>query len=128
MQEEEKQNGSSGTPSEQPKKHKKEKGKSLIETMREIDAKEAQKEAEAEERRQEILAEREKKEKEAYAKKIQQDRIELMRKRKRNPSFPFGKRSPTFYITTSGGWGSLSLLQVFSCSSLWILSPKSARI
>ena len=69
MQEEEKQNGSSGTPSEQPKKHKKEKGKSLIETMREIDAKEAQKEAEAEERRQEILAEREKKEKEAYAKK-----------------------------------------------------------
>ena len=55
MQEEEKQNGSSGTPSEQPKKHKKEKGKSLIETMREIDAKEAQKEAEAEERRQEIL-------------------------------------------------------------------------
>ena len=61
MQEEEKQNGSSGTPSEQPKKHKKEKGKSLIETMREIDAKEAQKEAEAEERRQEILAEREKK-------------------------------------------------------------------
>ena len=79
MQEEEKQNGSSGTPSEQPKKHKKEKGKSLIETMREIDAKEAQKEAEAEERRQEILAEREKKEKEAYAKKIQQDRIELMR-------------------------------------------------
>ncbi len=51
MQEEEKQNGSSGTPSEQPKKHKKEKGKSLIETMREIDAKEAQKEAEAEERR-----------------------------------------------------------------------------
>ena len=79
MQEEEKQNGSSGTPSEQPKKHKKEKGKSLIETMREIDAKEAQKEAEAEDRRQEILAEREKKEKEAYAKKIQQDRIELMR-------------------------------------------------
>ena len=60
MQEEEKQNGSSGTPSEQPKKHKKEKGKSLIETMREIDAKEAQKEAEAEERRQEILAERQK--------------------------------------------------------------------
>ncbi|MFQ9094583.1 MAG: hypothetical protein ACLR5S_10070 [Ruminococcus sp.] len=36
MQEEEKQNGSSGTPSEQPKKHKKEKGKSLIETMRKL--------------------------------------------------------------------------------------------
>ena len=142
MQEEEKQNGSSGTPSEQPKKHKKEKGKSLIETMREIDAKEAQKEAEAEERRQEILAEREKKEKEAYAKKIQQDRIELMRlkqgiitesdtiyeEKEEKPKLPFGKTSPTFYTTTSGGWGSLSLLQVFSCSSLWILSPKSARI
>lgn len=79
MQEEEKQNHSAGTPPEQPKKHKKEKGKSLLETMREIDAKEAEKEAEAEERRQAILAEREKKEKEEYAKKIQQDRIELMR-------------------------------------------------
>ena len=79
MQEEEKQNHSAGTPSEQPKKHKKEKGKSLLETMREIDAKEAEKEAEAEERRQALLAEREKKEKEEYAKKIQQDRIELMR-------------------------------------------------
>ena len=51
MQEEEKQNHSAGTPPEQPKKHKKEKGKSLLETMREIDAKEAEKEAEAEERR-----------------------------------------------------------------------------
>ena len=40
---------------------------------------EAEKEAEAEERRQALLAEREKKEKEEYAKKIQQDRIELMR-------------------------------------------------
>ena len=38
-----------------------------------------EKEAEAEERRQALLAEREKKEKEEYAKKIQQDRIELMR-------------------------------------------------
>ena len=46
MQEEEKQNHSAGTPPEQPKKHKKEKGKSLLETMREIDAKEAEKEAE----------------------------------------------------------------------------------
>lgn len=65
--------------SEEPGKKKKKKGKTLIETMREIDEKEAQKEAEAEERRQAILAEREKKEKEEYAKKIQQDRIELMR-------------------------------------------------
>ena len=79
MQEEEKQNGSGGAKQEPPKKHKKEKGKSLMETMREIDAKEAQREAEAEERRQALLAEREKKEKEAYAKKIQQERIELMR-------------------------------------------------
>lgn len=60
-------------------KTRKKKGKSLMETMREIDAKEAQREAEAEQRRQEILAEREKQEKEAYAKKIQQERIELMR-------------------------------------------------
>ena len=59
MQEEEKQNHSAGTPPERPKKHKKEKGKSLLETMREIDAKEAEKEAEAEERRQALLAERE---------------------------------------------------------------------
>ena len=66
MQEEEKQNHSAGTPPEQPKKHKKEKGKSLLETMREIDAKEAEKEAEAEERRQALLAEREKKEKEDF--------------------------------------------------------------
>ncbi len=50
-------------------KAQKEKGKSLIETMREIDAKEAQKEAEAEERRQEILAEREKKKKRHTPKK-----------------------------------------------------------
>ena len=47
MQEEEKQNHSAGTPPERPKKHKKEKGKSLLETMREIDAKEAEKEAES---------------------------------------------------------------------------------
>lgn len=79
MHEEEKQNGSGGAKPEPPRKHKKEKGKSLMETMREIDAKEAQREAEAEERRQALLAEREKKEKEAYAKKIQQERIELMR-------------------------------------------------
>lgn len=64
---------------EPPKKRKKEKGKSFLDTVREIDAKEAQKEAEAEEKRQALLAEQEKKEKEAYAKKIQQDRIELMR-------------------------------------------------
>ncbi len=59
--------------------HSHQKGKSLIEAMREIDEKEAQREAEAEERRQAIIAEKEKRDKEAYAKKIQQDRIELMR-------------------------------------------------
>lgn len=58
---------------------KKKKGKTLIESMREIDEKEAQKEAEAEKRRQAILSEKEKEEKEAYAKQIQQDRIELIR-------------------------------------------------
>lgn len=84
MQEEEKHTMQPEESPTEPKpgesgKGKKKKGKSLIETMREIDEKEAQKEAEAEERRQAILAEREKKEKEEYAKKIQQDRIELMR-------------------------------------------------
>lgn len=84
MQEEEKHTMQPEQPSaasqpEESRKEKKKKGKSLIETMREIDEKEAQKEAEAEERRQAIIAEREKKEKEAYARKIQQDRIELMR-------------------------------------------------
>lgn len=64
---------------EETGKRKKKKGKTLIETMREIDEKEAQKEAEAEERRQAVIAEKEKREKEAYAKKIQQDRIELIR-------------------------------------------------
>ena len=58
---------------------KKKKGKSLIEVMREIDEKEARQEAEAEERQQAIRAEKEKQEKEAYARKIREDRIELMR-------------------------------------------------
>lgn len=85
MQEEEKHTMESGTtpeesaPADPSTRRKKKKGKSLIETMREIDEKEAQREAEAEEHRQAIIAEREKREKEEYAKKIQQDRIELMR-------------------------------------------------
>lgn len=62
-----------GTPTQ--KKNR----KSLIETMREIDAKEAQREQEAEERRQAIIAAQEKREKEEYSKKIRQERIELMR-------------------------------------------------
>ncbi len=65
---------------EEPKsKKKKKKGKTLLETMREIDEKEARQEAEREERQQELLEKREKKEREAYEKKIQQDRIELIR-------------------------------------------------
>ena len=114
MQEEEKQNHSAGTPPERPKKHKKEKGKSLLETMREIDAKEAEKEAEAEERRQALLAEREKKEKEEYAKKIQQDRIELMRLKqgvitesdRKSPRCLSGRNSAISCTTASGGWES----------------------
>lgn len=64
---------------EEPKKKKKEKGKSFLETVREIDAKEAQQEAEREEKQRQLLEEREAREKEEYAKKIQQDRIELIR-------------------------------------------------
>ena len=57
----------------------KEKGKSFLETMREIDAKEQQQEEAREAAMQAQLAEQEKREKEAYEKKIQQDRIELIR-------------------------------------------------
>ena len=53
-------------------KKKKEKGKSFLETMREIDAKEQQQE---EAREAAMQAQQEKREKEAYEKKIQQDRI-----------------------------------------------------
>ena len=60
-------------------KKKKEKGKSFLETMREIDAKEQQQEEAREAAMQAQLAEQEKREKEAYEKKIQQDRIELIR-------------------------------------------------
>lgn len=81
MQEEEKHavHPETSAPEDSGTPPKKKKGKSLIETMREIDEKEAQREQEAEERRQAIIAEREKREKEEYAKKIQQERIELMR-------------------------------------------------
>ena len=60
-------------------KKKKNKGKSFLETVREIDEKERQREEELEERRQQILAERKKKEQEAYEKRIREERIELMR-------------------------------------------------
>jgi len=56
-------------------KKKKEKGKSFLETMREIDAKEQQQEEAREAAIQQQLAEKEKREKEAYAEKIRQDRI-----------------------------------------------------
>ena len=83
MQEEEKHemqtSESKETSDEKRKKEKKKKGKSLLETMREIDEKEARQEAEREEKQQELLAEKEKKQREAYEKKIQQDRIELIR-------------------------------------------------
>ena len=59
-----------------PKKVKK---KTLIETMREIDEQDEKKEEKAEEERRAIIEKKEKKEKEEYAKRIQQERIELMR-------------------------------------------------
>lgn len=58
---------------------KKKKGKSFLETVREIDEKERQREEALEEKRQQLLEERRKKEKEAYEKKIREERIELMR-------------------------------------------------
>lgn len=61
------------------KKKKKKKGKSLMETMREIDEKDARQQEEWEEEQQRLLAEKEKKEREEYEKQIHQDRIELMR-------------------------------------------------
>lgn len=61
------------------KKKKKEKGKSFLETIREIDAKEAEQEAEREEQYRRLLQEKEEREKEAYAQKIREDRIELIR-------------------------------------------------
>ncbi|MBQ8514262.1 MAG: hypothetical protein IJ496_02590 [Ruminococcus sp.] len=83
MQEEEKhlvqpEKPSAQEPSSGTKK-KKNKGKSFLETVREIDEKERQREEELEEKRQQILEERRKKEKEAYEKKIREERIELMR-------------------------------------------------
>ncbi len=84
MQEEEKHTmepdkPDSDAPETETGKRKKKKGKSLMETMREIDEKEARLEAEAQERQRALLEEQEKREKEAYDKKIQQDRIELIR-------------------------------------------------
>lgn len=61
------------------KKKKKNKGKSFLETVREIDEKERQREEELEEKRQQLIAARKKREQEAYEKKIREERIELMR-------------------------------------------------
>lgn len=58
---------------------KKNKPKSFLETVREIDEKERKREEEIEEKRRQILDNRRKKEREAYDKKIYQERIELMR-------------------------------------------------
>ncbi len=58
---------------------KKSKGKSFLETVREIDEKERLMEEAAEEKRREILEEKKKKEQEEYDKRIRQERIELMR-------------------------------------------------
>ena len=92
-------------------KKKKEKGKSFLETMREIDAKEQQQEEARETAIQQQLAEKEKREKEAYAEKIRQDRIELMRLKQgvitesdriheeaeSKPKLPLGKKISNFF-------------------------------
>ncbi|MDY2509178.1 MAG: hypothetical protein SOW15_00050 [Ruminococcus callidus] len=92
-------------------KKKKEKGKSFLETMREIDAKEQQQEEAREAAIQQQLAEKEKREKEAYAEKIRQDRIELMRLKQgvitesdriheeaeSKPKLPLGKKISNFF-------------------------------
>lgn len=109
-------------PAEEPKKEsqdaaastrkkKKEKGKSFLETMREIDAKEQQQEEAREAAMRQQLAEKEKREKEAYAEKIRQDRIELMRlkqgviqesdriheEQEIKPKLPLGKKISNFF-------------------------------
>ena len=90
---------------------KKKKGKSILETIREIDEKEAQREAEEEARIRAIRAERERREKEEYAKKIQQERIELIRlkqgiitesdtiheEKEEKPKLPFWKKVGNFF-------------------------------
>ena len=67
------------TGSDENKKKSKEKPKSFLETVREIDEKERRREEEIEAKRQQILEERKKKQQEAYDKKIREERIELMR-------------------------------------------------
>ena len=64
---------------EENKKNKKEKPKSFLETVREIDEKERRREEEIEAKRQKILEERRKKQQEEYDRKIREERIELMR-------------------------------------------------
>ncbi|MDO4155655.1 MAG: hypothetical protein Q4D37_02610 [Oscillospiraceae bacterium] len=101
----------SQTTNASTEKKKKEKGKSFLETMREIDAKEQQQEAAREAAIQQQLAEKEKREKEAYAEKIRQDRIELMRLKQgvitesdriqeeteNKPKLPLGKKISNFF-------------------------------
>lgn len=66
-------------PEKSDGKTKKKKGKTLLETMREVDAKEAKREAEWEEQQREALARKKKEEQAAYDKRIRQERIELLR-------------------------------------------------
>ncbi len=107
MQEEEKHISSTDDTDDTKKK----KGKSILETIREIDEKEAQREAEEEARIRAIRAERERREKEEYAKKIQQERIELIRlkqgvitesdtiheEKEEKPKLPFWKKVGNFF-------------------------------
>ncbi|MCC8112113.1 MAG: hypothetical protein LIO74_11180 [Ruminococcus sp.] len=131
MQKEEKhkvENTQSEETSAKNEKHKKKKGKSLLETMREIDKKEAQQEAEREERLQEQIAKKEQKEREAYEKKIQQDRIELIRlkqgvieesetiheEKEEKPKLSFWKRiSNFFYHSKWWLWITVFIVAIF---------------
>ncbi len=78
-QTEQKETDAKQASGEKPKKKKK--GKTLLETMREIDEQEAQREEERRAKQREILAQKEKEEKEEYAKQIQRERIELIRQK-----------------------------------------------
>ena len=97
---------------------KRKRGKSVLETIREIDEKEAQREAEEEARIRAIRAERERREKEEYAKKIQQERIELIRlkqgvitesdtiheEKEEKPKLPFWKKVGNFFYYNRKWW------------------------
>ena len=116
-------------PASKRNKNKKEKPKSFLETVREIDEKERQREEEIEAKRQKILEERKKKEQAAYDKKIQEERIELMRLKQglitesetiHEEKDLSVKRLEIFSITVNGGL--LYLFSLLEYADLWSLT------